>query len=110
MSDTWHVVLRDIMIMLAAGSLITFLRFAIIAIWQLYRLAIEVRDESEPIVTAVLDTAESVRGAARFVTDHSLPPAVTGVGMSAGAVRAYRGLTSFYRGLRSGPPKKEIGP
>lgn len=102
MAETWHVVLRDIMIILAAGSVISFMVFAAVAAWQLYRLFLELRDESQPIVESVLATAESVRGAAHFVSSHTLPPAVTGVGLSAGALRAYKGATMFYRGLRRG--------
>lgn len=101
MADTWHIVLRDIMVILAAGAVISFSLFAALVLWQLYRLAIELREEGQPIVQAVLDTAETVRGAAHFVGERAVPPAVTSVGLTAGVFRVYQQLSHFYTGLRS---------
>jgi hypothetical protein len=107
--SSWHVVLRDISIMLAAGSVMAAAAFAVVVLWQLYRLAIELQDESAPILDAVRQTAETVQNTAGFVGQQSVPPAVRMAGLSAGAVRVSRELNRFYRGLRhTEPPRARL--
>jgi hypothetical protein len=96
---SWHVVLRDIFLILAAGSVMATALFAALVLWQLYRLAIEIQDESEPIVDAVRQTAETVQYTAQFVSRRSVPPAFSAAGLGAGAMRVMQELTRFYRGL-----------
>jgi len=107
MGDTWHVVLRDIMIILAAASVVSFTLFTGLVLWQVYRLAIETRDETQPLLDTIRETADSLRATAQFVGQRSVPPALTAVGFTSGAVHLYQDLTRFYRGLRrpdGGPP------
>jgi hypothetical protein len=105
LEGSWHVVLRDILVILAAASVISVSLFAALVAWQLYRLAIEMREEAQPIIDSVEITAKTVQGTAEFVGDNTVPPAVTAVGFSAGAFSVYRQLERFYRGLRTPAPK-----
>ena len=100
MDGAWHVVLRDILVILAAGSVVTAAVFTVLVLWQLYRLAIELQDESAPIVESVRLTAETVQDTALFVRQRAVPPAISATGFSVGAVRIYREMSRFYRGLR----------
>lgn len=97
----WHIVLRDIMVILAAASVVVFMLVAVLVLWQLYRLAVELRRDAQPVLGAVRDTVETVRGTAHFVSRSAVPPAVTGVGLGLGALRVIQQLGGFYRGLRA---------
>lgn len=100
MDGSWHVVLRDVLVILAAGSVVTAAVFTMLVLWQLYRLAIELQDEAAPIVDAMRITAETVQDTASFVRSNAVPPAISATGFSIGAVRTYRELSRFFKGLR----------
>lgn len=104
LEGSWHVVLRDILVILAAASVLSTSVFICLVLWQLYRLAIEMREEAQPIIDSVETTAKTVQGTAEFVGDRTVPPAVTAVGFSASAFSVYRQLQIFYRGIRTPAP------
>ena len=100
MDDSWHVVLRDIMIILAGGALFMTSVFTAMVGWQLYKLALELRAESESIVDVVRQTAETVQNTAELMAERTVPPAIAATGFGVGAARVMRELSRFYRGLR----------
>ncbi len=90
MVDPWYVVLRDLMIILAA--LVTVLAGSLSALvaWRLYRLALALRGEIEPILASLNETAATVRDSSVFVQRSHLPSPVTTVGLLAGGLRFVR--------------------
>jgi hypothetical protein len=83
MDGAWYVALRDILIIVAAAALLVTLAFLSIVGWQLYKLALEFREEVAPIVVALQDTAETVRGTSDFVGNRLvIPTADTAAGMA----------------------------
>ena len=98
---SWHVVLRDTLVILAAASVIAMSAFVVLVVWQVYRLAIEMREEAQPIIESVESTAQTVQGTTEFVSSQTVPKAVTAVGFGASAVSVFSQLQQFYRGLRA---------
>jgi hypothetical protein len=81
-------VLRDIsIIVLALVTMITGLLLAIL-LFQLQSLIVLLRDEIQPILNSINETAGTVRGTTNFVSDSVVTPAielasyVSGIGMS----------------------------
>jgi archaellum component FlaG (FlaF/FlaG flagellin family) len=105
LEGSWHAVLRDIMVILAAASVISTALFAGLVAWQLYRLAKEMRDEAQPIIDSVETTAKTVQGTAEFVNHRTVPPVVTAVGLGSTVFSVYRQLQMFYRGIRTPVPR-----
>jgi hypothetical protein len=80
-------VLRDIsIIVLALTTAITTI-FLIILLFQLQSLIVLLRDEVQPILESLNDTAGTVRGTTRFVSDSVVSPVIEVAGYAA-AVRA----------------------
>jgi hypothetical protein len=99
MDGAWYVVLRDIMVILAAAAVVTTSVFTLLVAWQIYRLLQEVRDESRPIIQTVRDTAATVQDAAAFMRHRTVPPVAAVTGLGVGAARLVGQLAQFYRGL-----------
>lgn len=106
MDGSWHVVLRDILVILAAASVVTVSVFTGLVLWQVYRIALEMREEAQPLIESVESTAKTIQGTADFVSDRTVPPAVSAVGFGAAAFSVYGHLQQFYTGLRSTQPAK----
>ena len=62
------------MIIVAAAALLVTLAFLSVLSWQLYKFALEFREEVQPIVAALQDTAETVRGTSDFVGNRLVIP------------------------------------
>jgi hypothetical protein len=93
--DTWSVA-REIAVILAATALILVSIMTGLVLWQLIRLAREVRDQVKPILDSLQQTAETVRDTAGFVGGRVVSPAVTVVGAAAGARSVMQLLRQFY--------------
>jgi len=100
------VVLRDVLIILAATALVLTSLFASLIAWQLYRLAREVHDEVKPILASVQATADTVRGTADYVGERFVVPAAGAVGVAAQVTGAYQLVQQFYRGMGRGSRRK----
>jgi hypothetical protein len=96
MEGAWHVVLRDILVILAAAAVtLTSLLGAVLG-WRLYRLARELQADLQPIIEAAQETADTVRGTAGFVSDRMVAPATTAAASAAGLYSMFRLLGEFY--------------
>lgn len=98
MEGAWYVVLRDIMVILAATALVVLSLFAALVLWQLYRLGRELYTQVQPVVESMNETAETVKGTAGFMSDRLASPATSVASVSAGTY----GLFGYLRALRRG--------
>lgn len=78
--NAWHVVLRDITIILAAAALILVTIFLAMVAWQLYKLAKEVHADSSPLLDAVTATALTIRDTVDYVNARVVLPAADTAG------------------------------
>lgn len=69
MDTAWYVVLRDLMVMLAAAAVVATSVFLALVGWQLYRLGKDVYVEIQPLLASMQDTADTVRHTAGFVNE-----------------------------------------
>lgn len=95
MTDQWYVVLRDLLIILAALATILAAGFASIVFWRLYRLAREIRAQLEPIVASVDRTAATLRDSSAFVKRSRVPAPVTTIGLLMAGIRFLRLVRSL---------------
>lgn len=100
MDNAWHVVLRDIMVILAASSLVLVSVFAALVVWRLYRLGRVLHADLQPVIASLRQTADTVRDATSFTSGRAVSPAVGVIGAASGAFEVVRLLKQFYRGLR----------
>ncbi len=110
MDGAWHVFLRDILIIVSAAALLVTLIMTMLVSWQVLRLARELRDEVQPILASVKDTADTVRHTADFVGGKVVSPAATAVGSAAGArglIVIMRELYQVYERVRRGDGAEE---
>jgi hypothetical protein len=103
------VVLRDILIILAAGALILMALGMALVGWQVYRIARDLRDELQPIIDSVQDTADTVRDTAGFVGERVVAPTTGAVSAAAGAYGLLQLLQQFYRSQELRPPMSDEG-
>lgn len=97
MIGPWHVVLRDVMVFLAALALFVSSLFLTLVGWQLWRLARDLYGGSEPIVASVRRLVDGVSDTVGYVSDRVIGPgadAVAGVRGAKGPMR--RQLERFY--------------
>ncbi len=90
MTDPWYVVLRDLLIILAALATVLAASFGTLVAWRLYRLALTMRGEIEPILASLNETAATVRDSSTFVRQSRMPSPMTTVGMLTGGLRLVR--------------------
>lgn len=95
--NAWHVVLRDIMIMLAAASVIVSSVFVALIAWRLYRLSREMQHDFEPIVASMQETADTMRDTSEFVGSGAVSPAVSVIGVASGIQHVVRAVQRFTR-------------
>jgi hypothetical protein len=95
MDGAWYVFLRDIMIIVAAASLLVTLLFVSIVAWQLYKFAMEFREEVSPIVVALQDTAETVRDTSDFIGTRLVVPATDATASAADSAGILKLLARF---------------
>jgi len=108
MDGSWHVVLRDILVILAAAAVITMSAVTVLVGWQLWRLGKELKAELQPILDSVQHTADTVQDTASFMGQRAIPPTANAVGLTTGAVRLYRSLETFYQGMRRDDEPVEV--
>jgi tellurite resistance protein TehA-like permease len=103
MNDPWYVILRDLMVILSAASLIVVCVFTALVVWRLYKLAKEVRGQLEPIIGSMGRTADTVKVSGSFMTTRQVPSPMAAVGVAAGTYHLYNMLRMFQRGMASPP-------
>ncbi len=94
------IILRDIMVILAAAALILMSAFGALVFWQLYRLGRELQAEMQPILASVQDTTDTVRGTAEFVSQRMSSRFSGLVALGYSAKSFYQLIQQFVNGLR----------
>ena len=98
MDATWHAVLRDILIVLAALTLTLSCLFGGLAMWQLYRLGRALQRDAKPVIDTAFETVATVRDTAAFMGERlkavPLPPRRPADPSAAAAPGATAGLAS----------------
>lgn len=95
MIGPWHVVLRDVMVFLAAMALFVSSVFMTLVGWQLWRLARELYGDSEPIVASIRRLVDSLGDTVGYVSERMIAPSADAVG----GIRSARGLSPMRRQL-----------
>jgi hypothetical protein len=119
MHDPWFVILRDFTVILAAAAVIVVSAFTAMVVWRLYKLALQVRAEMEPIMESMGRTAETVETSGAFMSGQKLRgPALTGglplerrmpspvaaFGLAAGAFQLFNMARELQRGASGAAP------
>lgn len=98
MDATWHAVLRDILIVLAALTLTLSCLFGGLAMWQLYRLGRALQRDAQPVIDTAFETVATVRDTTAFMGERlksvPLPPRRTADDAGTAAPGAAGGLAS----------------
>ncbi len=96
-------VIRDIAIVfIAVGSLIVEITL-IVLLFQLQSLIQMLRDETQPLLKSLNETANTLRGTSVFVSEHVAQPVIKMAGFTAGVQRVLSDLIAVVRGTRSRP-------
>ncbi len=102
MIGPWHVVLRDVMVFLAALALFVTAAFMAMVGWQLWRLAKAIYGDSEPIVASVRRLIDGLSDTFGYVSSRVITPGADAVADVRGATAPMRQqLKRFYAGARS---------
>lgn len=67
MDASWHAVMRDILIILAALSLTLAGVFGGLVMWQLYRIGRALQREAQPVIDTAFETVATVRDTSAFM-------------------------------------------
>jgi len=102
--EGFTVILRDVMVVLASAALMLASVFGALVVWQVYRLARELRAEVQPILASVQETTETVRDTTAFVGRRMSSRMSALVSLGASARGAYRLVGQFYGDLRRDAP------
>lgn len=110
MDGTFTTILRDIMVILAAGALASASVIGLLVAWQLYRLGRQLYTDLQPILDSVYGTSETVRGTAEFMNTrlHERVGAVLAIAQTSRTLTQL--VREFYRGApaTSAPPAPPI--
>ena len=106
MDNSWHAVLRDVIIILATGTLIPVAVFCALIAWQIYRLAREAYEEVKPLIASLRTSVESVEHTASFMADRMVSPASGALSSAAGAW----GILQYVRTLKQARAKTAGAP
>jgi hypothetical protein len=102
MHDAWYVILRDIMVILAAASVIVMSVFVALVAWRLYVIGRELQVELQPVIETMNQTANTVRDSSSFVAGHTVPPPVGAIGVAAGVYQLYVLVRQFSASMKEG--------
>ena len=72
----------------------------LILVFQIQMLIQVLRDEIQPLLRSVNDTASTVRGTTEFVSHNVVSPVIKAAGFTAGARRVISDLVGVLRGMR----------
>lgn len=115
MDASWHAVMRDILIVLAAFTFTLSCVFGGLVMWQLYRLGRALQRDVQPVIDTALETVATVRDTSTFMSERvrsvplpaKRPPSAgpnAGDGSPAGAARGAAGMAGavqrLFRGRR----------
>ncbi len=96
-------VFRDIaIIFIALGSILVEITL-IVLLFQLQSLIQMLRDETQPLLKSLNETANTLRGTSAFVSEHVTQPVIKAASFSAGVQRVLSDLVTIVRGTRSRP-------
>jgi len=101
-------VVRDIAIVLVAVETFLIGLAVLLLVFQLQVLIQVLRDEVQPLLHSVNDTASTVRGTTEFVSHNLVSPIIKAAGVSAGVRQVLSDLISVLGAARPrSQPKKE---
>ena len=69
MDASWHAVMRDILIILAALTFTLSCVFGALVAWQLYRLGRALQRDAQPVLDSALETVATVRDTSSFMSE-----------------------------------------
>lgn len=69
MDASWHAVMRDILIILAALTFTLSCVFGGLVMWQLYRLGRALQRDAQPVIDTALETVATVRDTSSFMSE-----------------------------------------
>ena len=69
MDASWHAVMRDILIILAALTFTLSCVFGALVAWQLYRLGRALKRDAQPVLDSALETVATVRDTSSFMSE-----------------------------------------
>ncbi len=93
-------VIRDIAIVFVAVETFLIGMAMLVLIVQIQALITVLREEIQPLLKSVNDTASTVRGTTSFVSENLVSPIIRVAGFTAGAQRVLSDLTAVFRGAR----------
>ena len=100
MNEAATQVIRDIAIVFVAVETFLIGLAILILIFQIQMLIQVLRDEVQPLLRSVNDTASTVRGTTEFVSHNVVSPVIKAAGFTAGARRVISDLVGVLRGMR----------
>ena len=100
MNEAATQVIRDIAIVFVAVETFLIGLAILILIFQIQMLIQVLRDEVQPLLRSVNDTASTVRGTTEFVSHNVVSPVIKAAGFAAGAGRVINDLVGVLRGMR----------
>jgi len=96
-------VIRDIAIVfIAVGSIVVEITL-IVLLFQLQSLIQMLRDETQPLLKSLNETANTLRGTSVFVSEHVAQPVIKVASFTAGVQRVLSDLVAVVRGTRPRP-------
>ncbi len=114
-NPTATVVVRDIAIVFVAVSTFLIGLVAIVLVIELWVLIKVLREELQPLLRSVNDTASTVRGTTEFVSENVVSPVIKLAGFTAAVRSVMRDLTGVIRAARprhttgaQSQPQKEV--
>jgi hypothetical protein len=105
MDYTWTAYVRDIFIILAAGTLVLASLYVGLVAWQVYRMAESLGTELRPILDSVENSARTVESTTDFLAGRFSSPANAAANSALGML----GLYHLYRQARATPPATPPG-
>ncbi len=96
-------VIRDIAIIFVALETFVVGAALVVLLFQLQSLIRVLRDEIQPLLKSVNETANTLRGTTTFVSEHVVDPVIKVASFSAGVQRVLSDLAAVVRGGKSKP-------
>ena len=102
-------IIRDIAIVFVAVETFVIGLAAILLIFQIQMLIQVLRDEIQPLLQSVNDTASTVRGTTDFVSHNVVSPIIQLAGFTAGVQKVASDLLVVFGGVRPRKHQTQIG-
>ena len=106
---TATTVIRDIAIVFVAVETFVIGLVAIVLIFQIQMLIQVLRDEIQPLLQSVNDTASTVRGTTDFMSHNVVSPIIKLAGFTAGVQKITSDVLTVFGGMRPSQHQSTIG-